>query len=70
MNYDNHLFSINSIYYYYPLIKYLETFTPREAFMFAAKLRLNLKPDEITRRVNDLIVQLGLTNCCDTMIGG
>lgn len=44
-------------------------FTVREALDFAARLKLNCGRDEIDRRVNDLIQDLGLQECQDTMVG-
>jgi ABC-type multidrug transport system ATPase subunit len=49
----------------------MATATPREALMFSALLRL---PDEttketITKLVNSLLEELGITECADTMIG-
>lgn len=48
----------------------IETFTPRESFTFAAKLRTALSPDMIDNKVNEIIQKLGLTQCADTKIGG
>lgn len=47
----------------------LETMTPRESLMFAASMRLQLSKVRRERRVNTLIEQLGLSDCCDTKIG-
>ena len=47
----------------------LETFTPEESLIFAAKLMTNLNKNEILKKVNDLIMRLGLDNCRHTRIG-
>lgn len=44
-------------------------FTVREAFTFAARLKLKCSEALQDRRINDLIVELGLTECADTPIG-
>ena len=44
-------------------------FTVKEALIFAAKLKLNCTDEEINQRVEDLIQELGLQDCRDTMIG-
>lgn len=44
--------------------------TPRESFVFAAKLRTNLQKDMIPYRVQEIIDRLGLQQCADTRIGG
>lgn len=47
------------------------TFTPREAFMFSANLRLKgLTRQEKTDKVEQIIEELGLGKCADTWIGG
>lgn len=47
------------------------TFTPREAFMFSANLRLKgLTRQEKTDKVEQVIEELGLGKCADTWIGG
>jgi ABC-type multidrug transport system ATPase subunit/ABC-type multidrug transport system permease subunit len=50
----------------------LATATPRESFLFSAKLRL--PPDtlqqEISEIVDSLVEDLGLTSCANVMIGG
>lgn len=47
------------------------TFTPREAFMFSANLRLKgLTRQQKTDKVEQVIEDLGLTKCADTWIGG
>jgi ABC-type multidrug transport system ATPase subunit len=38
-------------------------FTPREAFLFAAAMRLKISEEERVKKVDELIVQLGLTKC-------
>jgi ABC-type transporter Mla maintaining outer membrane lipid asymmetry ATPase subunit MlaF len=50
----------------------LATATPREALVFSAQMRLpNATPnEEIDRLVENLLVDLGLEVCADTMIGG
>eukprot|EP01017_Pseudomicrothorax_dubius_P039503 TRINITY_DN606_c0_g1_i4.p1 TRINITY_DN606_c0_g1~~TRINITY_DN606_c0_g1_i4.p1 ORF type:complete len:696 (+),score=61.84 TRINITY_DN606_c0_g1_i4:124-2088(+) len=47
----------------------LKTFTPREAFKFAAQMRLNATNNECNEAVNAVISQLGLEKCADTKIG-
>ena len=44
-------------------------FTVKEALIFAAKLKLNCTDEDINQRVEDLIQELGLQDCRDTMIG-
>ena len=46
------------------------TMTPRELFVFAAKLRTNLNFAEIDDKVEDLLNRLGLVHCQNTKIGG
>ena len=48
------------------------TSTPREAIAFSAKLRLPriTSNDEIKELTEKMIVELGLEECADTMIGG
>lgn len=48
------------------------TCTPREAITFSARLRLdkNLSDAEINDVVNDILDNLGLQHCADTLIGG
>ena len=48
------------------------TCTPREAITFSARLRLdkNLSDAEIDEVVNDILDNLGLQSCADTLIGG
>jgi len=48
------------------------TSTPREAVAFSARLRLdkNLSNAEIDDVVNDILENLGLQHCADTLIGG
>lgn len=48
----------------------LETFTPYESFVFAAKLRTSLSDRRIYEKVDELVQRLGLKRCKDTMIGG
>ena len=48
----------------------LESMTPRESFDFSAAMTLKVSADERKVIVNDLIEELGLTACADTMIGG
>ncbi len=43
--------------------------TPRECFLFAARLTLNLDKKQMDERVEELIVDLGLTACANTKIG-
>lgn len=49
----------------------MPTATPREALRFSAHLRLpsGLTSDEIESRVDKLLKALGLTDCCDVIIG-
>lgn len=47
----------------------LGTLTVRECFQFAGKLTLNLSEDNMIRRVNELIIDLGLESCADVEIG-
>jgi ATP-binding cassette subfamily G (WHITE) protein 2 len=47
----------------------LETFSPEESLIFAAKLMTNLDRNQINKKVNDLIMRLGLENCRHTRIG-
>lgn len=44
--------------------------TPRESFIFAAKLRTNLPERMILEKVEDVIRRLGLNQCANTRIGG
>ncbi|KAG7372547.1 ABC transporter [Nitzschia inconspicua] len=48
------------------------TSTPREAIRFSARLRLDrsVTHDEIESLVNEILKELGLEGCADTMIGG
>jgi ABC-type glutathione transport system ATPase component len=48
------------------------TSTPREAVRFSARLRLDrsISTDEIERLVDEILEELGLEACADTMIGG
>lgn len=48
------------------------TATPREALKFSASMRLpaSTTPAEIDELVEDLIKELGLEDCADTMVGG
>lgn len=50
----------------------METLTPREAFMFAAKLRLpkSLPLEVKQERVEQMLVALDLIKCADSYIGG
>jgi ABC-type multidrug transport system ATPase subunit len=51
---------------------FITTLTPREHLQFNARLRLGstVPPNLRQKRVEDLISQLGLLKCSDTMIGG
>ena len=44
-------------------------FTVKEALMFAGKLRLPLTDIQIEKRVDELILDLGLYECKDTVVG-
>ena len=44
-------------------------FTPREALTFAARLKLNKPIAEQNERVEELISELGLFQCADTVVG-
>jgi ABC-type multidrug transport system ATPase subunit len=48
------------------------TSTPREAIMFSAKLRLprSTTDSQLEKLTNRMIEELGLTTCCDTIVGG
>lgn len=46
-----------------------ETFTCYECLYFAAKLRLNRTEDIIVERIEELIKQLGLEKCRNTIVG-
>ena len=48
------------------------TATPREALRFSASMRLpsTVTTEEIEKLVTELLEQLGITDCADTMIGG
>jgi len=46
-----------------------ESFTPREALQFAARLKLPGTIEEQNARVEKLLEELSLTNVADTMIG-
>mmetsp|Transcript_802 Transcript_802/g.1472 ORF Transcript_802/g.1472 Transcript_802/m.1472 type:complete len:677 (-) Transcript_802:13-2043(-) len=49
-----------------------ETSTPREAIYFSAKLRLPMSTSEahLTKLVDRMLEELGLTHCADTIVGG
>ena len=47
----------------------LSTLNPRECFQFACDLRLKVSKEEKNRIVEDLILELGLTNCAGTRVG-
>ena len=44
--------------------------TPREIFEFACRMRTSYDEKQIDIVVNDIISRLGLTECCDTQVGG
>ena len=48
----------------------IETMTPRESFVFAARLRTTLDEYNILVKVEQIINRLGLQVCADTRIGG
>lgn len=43
--------------------------TPREHLYFYGKLKLNLSKKKLKQRVEDILVNLELTNCADTYVG-
>lgn len=49
-----------------------ESSTPRESLTFSARLRLPkiTTNDQVESMVNTMIEELGLSSCCDTIIGG
>lgn len=47
----------------------LGTLTPKECFMFAANLKLDMTQFQKLERVDDLIQELGLKDCCNVKIG-
>lgn len=47
----------------------VDTMTPRECFVFAARLRTSLSPEGINIKVNELLRRLGLNRCADTRVG-
>lgn len=46
-----------------------EHFTPKEALTFAARLKLNGNKGFQDRRVQEILEELGLQHCADTVIG-
>ena len=48
----------------------LETFTPEESLLFAAKLRTSLDEDEIQDKIENIIQRFNLQKCRKTIIGG
>ena len=48
----------------------VQTMTPRELLIFAAKLRTTLQGEEIIIKVEELLERLGLWACQNTKIGG
>lgn len=48
----------------------IETMTPRESFIFAARLRTSLDEFNILVKVEQIIQRLGIGQCADTRIGG
>ena len=44
--------------------------TPRECFVFAARLRTSSKGERLQMKVNDVLSRLNMTKCADTKIGG
>eukprot|EP00362_Geleiidae_sp_MMETSP1317_P002020 CAMPEP_0201284644 /NCGR_PEP_ID=MMETSP1317-20130820/80367_1 /ASSEMBLY_ACC=CAM_ASM_000770 /TAXON_ID=187299 /ORGANISM="Undescribed Undescribed, Strain Undescribed" /LENGTH=46 /DNA_ID= /DNA_START= /DNA_END= /DNA_ORIENTATION= len=44
--------------------------TPRETFVFTANMMLKWDSESKSLRVEKLIVDLGLTSCANTRIGG
>ena len=48
----------------------VQTMTPRELLIFAAKLRTTLQGEEIIVKVEELLERLGLWACQNTKIGG
>jgi ABC-type multidrug transport system ATPase subunit len=47
----------------------MAVFTPREALIFSANIRLNLSQEKKEEKVNKLLRDLGLEKCADTIIG-
>lgn len=48
----------------------METFTPEESLLFAARLRTSLSEPEIEEKIEDIIERLSLQKCRKTIIGG
>lgn len=48
----------------------MATFTPRQLFRFAARMRTNLSHEEVEARVESVIERLGLEGCQNTIFGG
>lgn len=50
----------------------MATATPREALLFSGRMRLasSVTKEQIEHKVDELLEQLGLTECANVMIGG
>jgi ABC-type multidrug transport system ATPase subunit len=48
----------------------IQTMTPRECLLFAAKMTSNLTAAEARQTVEQMLARLSLVGCADTMIGG
>ncbi len=48
----------------------MQTLTVRETLEFAAKLKLNISEEERKERMLELVAQLKLEKCLDTLVGG
>ena len=46
-----------------------EHFTVREALRFAARLKLRITEKKQEQRINQLLYDLGLEDCADTIVG-
>ena len=48
----------------------VETLTPKELLIFAARIKTNLSKEAVLERVERTLTRLGLHDCKDTQIGG